>query len=159
MSTNAPSASLLRDPGHLLALGFGSGLAPKAPGTVGTLAALPLAWLLLQLPLLVQLACLILAIVLGIWACGRCARALGEHDHGAIVWDEFAGLWLTLLGMQPTLLNLVLGFALFRILDIAKPWPIRVADRRVHGGLGIMLDDLLAGALACLILHSLPWLV
>lgn len=154
----APDARWLRDPGHLLALGFGSGLAPRAPGTFGSLAALPLAWGLLQLPLALQLLLVGAAIVLGIWICGRCARALGTHDHGAIVWDEFAGLWLALLGMAPTLPNLVLGFALFRLFDIAKPWPISWADRRVHGGLGTMLDDLLAGALAWLSLNALLWL-
>lgn len=145
----------LRDPLQLLAFGFGSGLAPRAPGTFGSLAALAVFPVLALLPLPLYLGVLALAVLVGIYACGHAARALGVHDDGRIVWDEFAGQWLTLLPLLPVhawslpeLLWLVAGFALFRLFDIAKPWPIGYLDRKVHGGLGIMLDDLLAGAFA-----------
>jgi len=139
---------LLRDPGHLLAFGFGSGLAPVAPGTFGTLAALPLWWLLAQLPPAGYLMATLAAAVGGIWLCGRAARALGEHDHPGIVWDEVAGLLVTLAFIPPEWPWVVAGFLLFRLFDIVKPWPIRVLDQRVAGGIGIMADDLVAGALA-----------
>lgn len=149
----------LRDPLQLLAFGFGSGLAPKAPGTFGSLLALALFPLLALLPLPAYLAVLAAASVGGIWICAHAARALDVHDDGRIVWDEFAGQWLTLLPLLPvaawdlpTLLALAAGFGLFRLFDIAKPWPIGYFDRSVPGGFGIMLDDLIAGALAALVL-------
>lgn len=144
--------SLLRDPGHLLALGFGSGLAPRAPGTFGTLAAVPVYLLCAQLPLMIYLLVTAIAFVLGVYLCGRTARALGVHDHPGIVWDEVVGYLLTMALAPPGWLWVVMGFACFRLFDIWKPWPIRVLDRSVHGGLGIMLDDLLAGAAAALVL-------
>ena len=142
--------ALCRDPGHLIALGFGTGLAPVAPGTVGsvvavligcvasTLSSAAAAWA-------VTLVMAPLAVVL----CGRTARALGVHDHPAIVADEFAGQWLamTLIGSaEPR--AAVLAFFWFRVFDIAKPWPIRVLDARLSGGLGIVVDDLAAGLAA-----------
>ncbi len=149
---------LLRQPEGWIALGLGSGLAPWAPGTFGSLAAL-LPWLSLRhLPPAWYLLVVAVTFVLGIWACGRAARSIGVHDHGALVWDEFVGQWLALL---PVLLApwywIAAGFVLFRLLDILKPWPICWVDRRCHGGLGIMLDDLLAGAVAAVILTAL-WL-
>ncbi|WJW76224.1 phosphatidylglycerophosphatase A [Thiohalobacter sp. IOR34] len=148
---------LLRDPGHLLALGFGSGLAPVAPGTFGTLAAIPLWWLGSQLSLSLYLGLLLLLSLLGIWLCGRTARALGVHDHPAIVWDEFAGFLLTMAWAPAGWIWLLLGFGLFRLFDIWKPWPIRFLDRRLGGGLGIMLDDLLAGAFAAVVIYGLGY--
>lgn len=144
------SPTLLRDPGHLLALGFGSGLAPRAPGTFGTLAAIPVYLLCAQLPLMLYLLVVIATFALGIYVCGRTARALGVHDHPGIVWDEVVGYLLTMAWAPPGWLWVVLGFVCFRLFDILKPWPIRVLDRSVHGGLGIMIDDALAGALAAL---------
>lgn len=143
------------NPVHLLALGLGSGASPWAPGTIGTLAALPFAWLLGQLPLLPYLAITALCFVLGIHLCDRTARDLGVHDHPSIVWDEFVGLFVTLIAVPPSWLNLLLGFVLFRIFDIFKPWPIGWLDRQVSGGLGIMLDDLVAGIYAWLLLQLL----
>lgn len=149
----------MRNPVHNLAFGFGSGLAPKAPGTFGTLAALPLWLLLAALPLGLLLVVLAASFVVGCYLCGKTADDLGVHDYGGIVWDEFVGLWLTLLPLyllglayHPT--ALVLGFVLFRIFDIAKPWPIKVADAKVSGGFGIMLDDVLAAVYAALILTA-----
>ena len=151
------SPTLLRDPGHLLSLGFGSGLAPRAPGTFGTLVAVPVYLLCAQLPLVTYLSVVVAAFVLGVYLCGRTARALGVHDHPGIVWDEVVGYLLTMAWAPPGWLWVVLGFICFRIFDILKPWPIRVLDRSVHGGFGIMIDDALAGGLAALCLVGIAW--
>lgn len=149
----------LRDPAHFIAFGFGSGLAPKAPGTFGTLAAVPLYLLCVQLPWLAYLTVVALAILIGIWACGESARKLGVHDHNGIVWDEVAGFLLTMALVVPSVANVVAGFVLFRFFDIVKPWPIRWLDRHVHGGFGIMADDLLAAVYSavCLLMLSRFW--
>ncbi len=144
----------LRNPVHLLAFGFGAGLAPAAPGTFGTLVAVPLYLLLALLPFPVYLAVLAAAIPAGAWLCGRTARDLGVHDHPGIVWDEIAGFLLTMAGAPAGWPWVVAGFLLFRLFDILKPWPVGWADRRVKGGWGIMLDDLLAGAWAWLLLQA-----
>ena len=140
--------SVLRNPVHLLAFGFGSGALPRAPGTCGTLAAIPFYLLLAQLPLALYLLALVAAFALGIYLCGRTARNLGVHDHGGIVWDEFVGFWITMLVAPPGWLWLLAGFILFRLFDILKPFPINWLDKRVEGGLGIMLDDAVAGTFA-----------
>ena len=144
-----------RDPVQFAACGFGAGFAPTAPGTAGTLVALPLWWLLQPLPLAVYVAVVAGLALAGVWLCGRAAAALGVHDHPAIVWDEIVGYLVTMLAAPAGWVPMLLGFALFRAFDILKPWPIRVADRRVHGGLGIMLDDLLAGLFAAIVLQLL----
>lgn len=142
---------ILRSPVHLLAFGFGTGLSPKGPGTVGTLAALPF-WLLLNpLPWPWYLAACAVLFGFGCWVCGESARRLGVHDHGGIVFDEIVGflvacLPLLLWNLSPVWL--IAAFALFRLFDILKPWPIKVLDAKVHGGFGIMVDDLLAGAMS-----------
>jgi len=142
-----------KNPIHLLAFGFGSGAAPKAPGTFGTLAGGILYLLLLaQLSVSYYLLVLIIATLAGIYICGKTASDIGVHDHGGIVWDEFVGMWITLLWVPAGWGWLAVGFLLFRLFDIVKPWPIRWLDQHVHGGWGIMLDDIVAGimALACL---------
>ncbi|NOX27639.1 MAG: phosphatidylglycerophosphatase A [Gammaproteobacteria bacterium] len=148
------SASLLKNPIHALSLGFGTGLAPKAPGTFGTLVGVALYWLLcsLQLSLTVYIAITVLCFVLGVWLCGYTAKALGVHDHPAIVWDEVVGYLITMTFAPSGWLWMLIGFALFRLFDIWKPWPIRVIDRSVHGGFGIMFDDVLAGIYAAIVL-------
>ncbi|MFK8018530.1 MAG: phosphatidylglycerophosphatase A [Pseudomonadales bacterium] len=152
---------LLSKPVQLLALGFGSGLVPKAPGTWGSVAAVAIYLVSITfLPASVQLVVITLAFFLGVYLCGACAEALGVHDHGAIVWDEFVGQWLVLVYLFESLgarsaVAVVTGFALFRFFDIAKPWPIRWADRQVHGGFGIMLDDVLAAGMAVALLAAL----
>ncbi len=146
-----------RNPVHLLAFGFGSGAATKAPGTWGTLAAVVPYLALAQLPLLAYLSVVLLAFIAGVYICGRTAADLGVHDHGGIVWDEFVGLWISLIALPAGWPWLVAGFVLFRIFDIAKPWPIGWADRRVSGGLGIMLDDVLAGFYTLFILQLAAW--
>lgn len=148
-------ADLIRHPVHFLSLGFGSGLAPKAPGTMGTLAAVPLVLLVAQGgPVLFAVATLLVCLI-GVYLCGATARALGVHDHPAIVWDEVAGLMVAMLFVPVSWLSLLLAFVIFRVFDILKPWPIRYFDRHVHGGFGIMLDDILAGLCTLVILHAL----
>lgn len=142
----------LRNPVHLLAFGFGSGLAPKAPGTFGTLAALPLYLLMAELSLPIYLGLVLVGALLGIWICGRASQDLGVHDHGGIVWDEIIGYLLTMAFAPPGWIWMLVGFLLFRFFDILKPWPIRWLDRQVAGGFGIMLDDLLAGVFAGLVM-------
>ncbi len=146
-----------RDQVHFLAFGFGSGLARKAPGTFGTLVAIPLYLLLAGLPLAGYTLAVALAFLLGIWLCGRASADLGVHDHPGIVWDEFVGLWVALWAVPLDWLWLLLGFGLFRLFDILKPWPIGPLDRRVSGGIGIMIDDIVAGLMACGCLHLLLW--
>jgi len=137
---------------HWIAFGFGSGLAPWAPGTFGTLAAVPLYWLLQPLSLAAYLALLLVFSGIGVWACGRTARELGSKDPSAIVWDEVVGYLLAMTGSPGGWPWAVAGFVVFRLFDIWKPWPVRVLDQRVTGGLGSILDDLAAGAMAWAVL-------
>jgi len=135
-----------------LSLGFGSGLAPVAPGTFGTLVAIPFYLLLAQLALPVYLVTLVLGFAAGVYLCQYTSDALGEHDHSGIVWDEFIGFWITMIAVPSTWPWILAGFVLFRFFDIVKPWPVRLADSKMKGGFGIMIDDVLAGlyALACM---------
>ncbi len=144
---------VLSSPVHFLAFGFGSGLAPFAPGTFGTLAAIPLYLLLQGLSLPLYLLITAVVCVVGVWICGKSSELLGVHDHSGIVWDEFAGYFITMIAAPPGWLWIVIGFALFRLFDIWKPWPISVLDKQVHGGLGIMVDDILAGIFSLVILQ------
>lgn len=140
---------LVAHPAHFIALGFGSGLAPKAPGTFGTLAAVALYWLLaLVLPPLAIAFLAIPLFFLGVWACDVTGRHLGVQDHGAMVWDEIvAFLPLAAIASASLLLQLV-AFLLFRLFDIWKPYPIRQVEARIKGGFGVMVDDLIAAAYA-----------
>jgi phosphatidylglycerophosphatase A len=142
----------INNPIHFLALGFGSGLLPKAPGTYGTLAAIPLYLLLAPTSVSTYLAIVIIMSIAGIYICGKAAEDAGVPDHGAIVWDEIVGFLITMFLVPLTWQSIVVGFILFRIFDIFKPWPISYVDKNLHGGLGIMVDDILAGlaALACM---------
>ena len=135
-------------------VGFGSGLLPKAPGTFGSAFALLLVpiWLAIGLPATI-LATIVMSLI-GIYICGQTAKVMNVHDDGRIVWDEFAGQSITFLPIlylgQMNWVWLLIGFALFRLFDVWKPWPIRVIDRQVGGGFGIMLDDIIAGLWAAL---------
>ncbi len=151
--------TVLTDPVHFLAFGFGSGLAPFAPGTFGSIPGMLLFWLTMGFGLYVQLAVAVVLCVAGIWICGESARRLGIHDHGGIVWDEIAGMYLTLFVAPFSVLGWVLAFGLFRLTDIVKPWPIRDLDHRLKGGVGIMLDDLVAALYAALMLGLYRWLM
>ncbi|NKC14893.1 MAG: phosphatidylglycerophosphatase A [Gammaproteobacteria bacterium] len=151
----SPTLRHLLDPGHCLAFGFGAGLAPKATGTVGTLLAIPLYLLMVTAfssPLVYGLLVAVIIIV-AIPLSARAATALGVDDHPAIVLDEIAGFLVTMFALVPSWQAVAAGFVLFRLFDIIKPGPIGLADRRIHGGIGIVLDDLLAGAAACSLLH------
>lgn len=146
-------ASVWRNPIHFVAFGFGSGAAPVAPGTFGTLAAIPFYLLLQYLPLSSYLLVMAVAFAVGCWLCEITSRDIGVHDHGGIVWDEFVGFWITMIAAPPGWLWIIVGFVLFRFFDILKPWPIRWIDKKVHGGFGIMLDDVLAGLFALAVLQ------
>ncbi len=150
-----PSFGLLKNPVHFLSLGFGSGLFPVAPGTAGTLAAIPLYLVIAQLDVTAYLIITLLIVAGGVYLCGETSRELGVEDHPAIVWDEIAGFCISMTAVPVKLEWVIAGFLLFRLFDILKPWPIRVLDRSIKGGMGIMLDDVLAGIFAALLLHFL----
>lgn len=163
-----PRQLILGTPEHLIAFGFGTGLSPVAPGTVGTLVGVLLFLPLSLLDVRAYAVVVALLFVFGCWVCGESARLLGVHDHGGIVFDEIVGYLvaaapLLCVSPQPPLVvaaAMLAAFALFRLFDVVKPWPIRALDRNVQGGFGIMLDDLLAGAVAALLLWGgLRWWV
>lgn len=159
--TDAKLRLNLSNPWHLLATGFGSGLSPIIPGTMGSLAAIPF-WLLMYWLLPVWLCWLIilLGFAVGIVICQRTSDDMQVHDHGSIVWDEFIGMWMTLMAIP--LVNwqwILIAFVLFRFFDMLKPWPIGWFDRQVGGGFGIMLDDIIAAIFAFVIVAALAhWL-
>jgi len=139
---------------HLLATGFGSGLSPWMPGTMGSIAAIPFWYLLNMLPQDIYVLILLFGICIGVYLCHRTAKDMGVHDHGSIVWDEFIGMWITLMAIPVNSWQWVLaGFLVFRLFDIWKPWPIRWFDRNVHGGMGIMVDDIVAGIVSAGVLY------
>jgi len=143
----------LKNPIHFLALGFGSGLMPKAPGTFGTLAAIPVYILCKDLTLINYLLFISIVTVAGVFICQYTSDALKVHDHPGIVIDEFAGYFITMIAIPFSWQWMLVGFLLFRLFDILKPWPISWLDKKVHGGLGIMIDDVLAGLFALAIMH------
>jgi len=146
-------ADLFSHPANFLSLGFGSGLVPWAPGTFGTLAAIPVYLLLSTQSLNSYLVVTLLVSLVGIWLCGKTADDLGVHDHGGIVWDEIAGFLITMIALPVEWPWILAGFALFRFFDILKPWPIKWLDQHVKGGFGIMIDDVLAGLMSLALLH------
>jgi phosphatidylglycerophosphatase A len=149
LPTGPTSVSTLRDPVHFIAFGFGAGLAPRAPGTFGSLVGVLAAWWLFELPLPWRIAVVLAVIGFGIFICGESARRLNRHDDQRIVFDEIAGVLVTSLAVvERSLFALALVFVFFRLFDIWKPWPIRDVDHSLRGGLGIMLDDLIAALFA-----------
>ena len=144
---------LLQNPIQLLAFGFGSGLSPRAPGTVGTVVAIPLYLLIAQLSLPMYSFIVLIAAAAGIYLCDKSSDQLGVLDHPGIVWDEFVGYWVAMWALPTNVILIISGFFLFRAFDILKPWPISWCDRKIHGGWGIMLDDIIAGIATCVILH------
>lgn len=139
---------------NFFALGFGTGLAPKAPGTFGTLLGVAI-FLLVPAGLILYLATVAALFCLGVWCCHRCALQLGVHDHPAIVWDEVVGYLIVMISVPPTMGWIVAGFIIFRFFDIVKPWPIGWIDRHIHGGLGIMLDDVFAAVYSAIAMQVL----
>lgn len=144
---------------HWIAFGAGAGLVPRAPGTAGTAAAIPIYLAIATAPPAVYAFVVAFVLAAGVWACGRTARDLGVHDHPGIVLDEIAGFLVTMTALPFDWTWVIAGFVTFRVFDIAKPWPISTVDRGVHGGLGIMLDDVLAGVFACIVLHAVRYAV
>ncbi|MES3007999.1 MAG: phosphatidylglycerophosphatase A [Pseudomonadota bacterium] len=150
--------SVWRNPVHFAAFGFGSGAAPVAPGTFGTLMGVALYLLLPAMSWPLYLLFLLAATLIGIWLCDKTTRDIGVHDHGGIVWDEFVGYWITMFLAPPGWLWIVVGFVLFRFFDIVKPWPIRWLDKHVKGGFGVMIDDVLAGVMALICLQAAAYI-
>lgn len=156
----------LSNPFHLLAFGLGSGLSPKAPGTTGTLAAVIVWWFVLQgIPTLPYIGLLLAGFAFGVVICERTSRDLGVHDHGGIVWDEWIGVWIALLwlplgnNLWVNLAWVAYAFFWFRVFDIIKPWPIRWLDDKVEGGFGIMIDDVIAGIFALIVIQVSAYLL
>ena len=153
-----PAGLRFHHPAVLVATFFGTGLSPLAPGTIGSLAALPFAWLIhAWLGQWALVAAAAVAFAIGLWAADAYARADAERDPGAVVIDEVAGQWLTLAAVAATPLNYAVGFVLFRVVDIVKPWPASRIDRHMHGGMGIMLDDIVAAVYAGATLWVIAW--
>jgi phosphatidylglycerophosphatase A len=154
MEQNYPR-SIWRNPIHFLAFGFGTGTIPFAPGTFGTLIAIPLYLVLTHFPLWLYGIILIIGFLFGCWICANTEHALNQKDPPGIVWDEIIGFWATMFAVPVGFFWIVLGFILFRLFDIWKPWLIRKADQKWQGGFGTMLDDILAAIPAWIILQCL----
>jgi phosphatidylglycerophosphatase A len=148
---------LLAHPAHFLALGFGSGLPPKAPGTFGTIAGLPLFYLIAGYSITVQLAIIAGLFIAGVYFCDIAGKALGVSDHGSIVWDEIVAMMLVLTITPNQWPWWLAAFGLFRLFDIWKPFPIRQCDAKLKGGFGVMFDDILAAIYAMISLKGLLW--
>lgn len=155
MAQQKLAINIWTNPMYFLSFGFGSGLLPIAPGTWGTLAAIPLYLLIQNLSLVDYSIILIIASLLGIWWCDITERALGIHDYSGIVWDEICGYGVTMLAAPHQWYWIIVGFLLFRLFDIWKPWPISWFNDNVPGGLGVMVDDLVAGVVAWVVLQIL----
>lgn len=145
----------LKNPLHFMAVGFGSGLSPIASGTTGSFAAIPFCYLFTGLPVPWYLIIIMISWYIGIVACQSATDAIGIDDHGAIVWDEFVGMFITTICAPQSLTWMLVCFFVFRIFDIVKPWPIKLIDSDLHGGLGIMLDDVLAGLYSLVVIQLL----
>jgi len=156
---NLSAREVFTNPVHLLAYGFGAGLSPKAPGTAGTVVAIPIYLMLAYTGTGVYWLFLAVALAAGVLICGYTAKRIGVDDPKGVVWDEIVGYLITMLGLPLGVVWLIGGFLLFRLFDIWKPWPIRWIDRHVKGGLGIMLDDVIAAIFSCLILNLIIYLL
>ena len=152
-------AGFWKHPAHLLALGFGTGYVPKLPGTAGTLIGVLIYYFMQPLNVIVYLGITSVMFLAGIWLCGKTSQDMGVHDHNAIVWDEIVGYLVTMIMAPAGWLWMALGFILFRIFDIWKPWPISWVDRHTKGGLGVMLDDLIAGIYGLVILQIIAYML
>ncbi len=152
--------SVFRNPAHFLAFGFGVGVLPGAPGTYGSLVAIPLVLLLQTQTLWIYALLTVISFVIGIYLCHVTARDLGVHDHPGIVWDEIVGMFISCYALPHGMLTLLAAFVCFRFFDILKPFPIRACDARIQGGCGIMFDDVLAGVYAwCTVQQGALWLL
>ncbi len=147
----------IKTPAQFFASGFGSGCAPVAPGTFGTLASIPIWWLLSFLSPTPYVIAVVAIFLFGWYVSEKASQELNVHDHGGIVIDEFVGFFITMFLVPISWWTVLLGFVLFRIFDVIKPWPIKVLDRQVKGGFGIMIDDVLAGVMALISMHVILW--
>jgi len=145
---------MLLNPVHFFALGFGSGLTPKLPGTAGTLTGVLLFILIPDMSWIAYLVIVVCGFLFGIFCCEYTAKSLNVHDHPSIVWDEIVGYLVTMFMVPKDWLWILIGFILFRVFDILKPWPISVIDSRVKGGLGIMFDDVVAAFFSLVIIQT-----
>ncbi len=148
-----------KNPVNFIACGFGTGASPYAPGTIGTLIGVLIYLLIFSFNIYVYIALLVVFTLAGIWICGYAANNFGVHDHGGIVWDEVVGYLIGMIAIPFEWWWVITGFFIFRFFDIIKPYPIQMIDKKVHGGLGIMLDDVLAGIYTLICMHLLLWLV
>lgn len=149
--------SVWTNPVHFIACGFGIGAIPFAPGTFGTLASIPFYLLIAKLPLWSYLLIVVLANIAGVYLCGKTNKDFGTTDHPAAVWDELATFPIVMITIPPSWLTITIGFILFRIFDIWKPGPVGWADKKVHGGIGVMLDDIIAAIISLIILKILTF--
>ncbi len=152
---NQVPASIWRNPVHFIAFGFGVGASPYAPGTAGTLLGIPLVWLMSEIPVIGYLLMTFSLYATGVWVCAKTSNDTGVHDHSGIVIDEVVGYLITMILVPVNIWTLATGFLVFRVFDIVKPWPIRWLDRRLGGGTGIMLDDVLAGIFSLIVMQLL----
>lgn len=150
---NLTARQVFTHPVHFLAYGFGAGLSPKAPGTMGTVMAIPLYVLLMYLGKDAYYAATLVGLGAGVFICGYTAARMGIDDPKGVVWDEIMGYLITMRGLPLNWIWVLGGFLLFRLFDIWKPWPIRWVDRHIKGGAGIMFDDLIAAIFACVLLN------
>ena len=150
----------LTNPIHLLAVGLGSGMSPIMPGTMGSAMAIPL-WLLFDgLQPFLYWVLIVVAFIFGCFVCQKTSEDTHTHDSGHIVWDEFVGMWITLFFIpQISVLWIAIAFVAFRVFDMAKPWPIRWFDKRVPGGFGIMVDDVIAAIFSSLTVYALTFII
>lgn len=151
--------SIWEKPSHFIAFGFGTGALPIAPGTFGTLIAIPFYLVLSALSLSLYLFVVLLIILGSTWLCDRVSKEIGVEDHQGMCLDEIVGYLVTMINVPRGLIWIAAGFILFRIFDIWKPWPIRYADEKIHGGFGMILDDVLAGMYSCIILQIFAWVL
>ena len=154
---NSVKQIVLRNPIHLISFGFGAGLSPVAPGTMGTLIAIPIYYYLTAFAPVIYLLFVGILFFLGCWCAAKTCDALNTHDHPGIVIDEIVGFLITMLFVPTTWYWIILGFLFFRLFDIWKPWPISAVDQRIKGGIGIMLDDVIAALYGLLSMHIVIW--
>lgn len=159
MKINTPPLTIWRNPTHFIACGFGLGAFPYAPGTIGTLGAIPLTILLSRLTTPTYIVACVLLFIIGTIICGQTNKDFGTDDHSAAVFDELGTFPIALFLVPLSATSVIAAFVLFRFFDIAKPGPIGWIDRHVHGGIGVMLDDALAALVTCLIIHFALWIL
>ncbi len=158
LKRNRVDPRIILNPVHFLSLGFGSGLSPIAPGTAGTLVTLPIYWLMAPLSPLSYALIVLVMFLLGIYLCGKTTAYLGSHDHSAIVWDEVVGYLITMFAIPFSWQWAIVGFFVFRLFDVWKPWPVNLMDKNIDKGLGIMLDDVGAAVYSAFTMHILIYL-